>query len=160
MGDRTDDPARDVLGVFVARLLLDRLVGLAEAAYDDLPDAEREALRAAYTRALRDGVLDDPDLLNGRAHHARRVPRPRRPEPGPGEAVERARAPTGGALTRRELEVLELVATGRSNGEIGRELFISTKTVSVHVSHVLAKLGAASRTQAVAIGRREGLLPD
>ena len=61
-------------------------------------------------------------------------------------------------LTAREREILALVAEGRSNGEIGRLLFISTKTVSVHVSHVLAKLGAAGRTEAAAIARRDGLL--
>ena len=46
-------------------------------------------------------------------------------------------------LTPRELEVLQLVAAGRSNGEIGSALFISTKTASVHVSNILAKLGSA-----------------
>jgi len=51
-----------------------------------------------------------------------------------------------------------LVAEGRSNGEIGKQLFISTKTVSVHVSNILAKLGAAGRTEAAAIARRRGLL--
>lgn len=63
-------------------------------------------------------------------------------------------------LTPRELEVLREVAAGRSNGEIGARLFISTKTVSVHVSNILAKLGAASRTEAAAIASREGLLGD
>ena len=61
-------------------------------------------------------------------------------------------------LTPRESEILALVAEGRSNGEIGRQLFISTKTVSVHVSNILAKLGAAGRTEAAAIARRDGLL--
>ncbi|MFI5426751.1 LuxR C-terminal-related transcriptional regulator [Aeromicrobium sp. UC242_57] len=61
-------------------------------------------------------------------------------------------------LTPREREVLLQVAAGHSNGEIGSLLFISTKTVSVHVSNILAKLGAASRTEAAAIGRRKGLL--
>jgi len=61
-------------------------------------------------------------------------------------------------LTRREAEILALVAEGRSNGEIGRQLFISPKTVSVHVSNILAKLGAAGRTEAAAIARRDGLL--
>jgi DNA-binding NarL/FixJ family response regulator len=63
-------------------------------------------------------------------------------------------------LTTRETEILGLVAQGRSNGEIGRQLFISAKTVSVHVSNILAKLGAGGRTEAAAIARRDGLLPD
>jgi len=155
MGDPTDDPARDVLGAFVARVLLDRLVDVAEAAYDELPDAEREALRAAYTRALRDGALGDDLLEDARP----RVPLPRAPETRPA-VPERARAPSGSRLTPRELDVLELIAEGRSNGEIGDLLFISSRTVSVHVSHVLAKLGAASRTEAVAISRRLGVLAD
>ncbi|MBK7624004.1 MAG: response regulator transcription factor [Kineosporiaceae bacterium] len=61
-------------------------------------------------------------------------------------------------LTPREHEVLELVALGRSNGEIGARLFISTKTVSVHVSNILAKLGASGRTEAAALARRQGLI--
>jgi DNA-binding CsgD family transcriptional regulator len=68
-------------------------------------------------------------------------------------AVTRA---TDDALTARELEVLRLVAEGRSNREIAGQLFISAKTVSVHVSNILAKLGAAGRTEAVAIARRRG----
>ncbi|GAA3245245.1 hypothetical protein GCM10020256_71910 [Streptomyces thermocoprophilus] len=62
-------------------------------------------------------------------------------------------------LTARERDVLRLLALGRSNRQIGEELFISGKTASVHVSNILAKLGAASRTEAVAIAYREGLLP-
>ena len=61
-------------------------------------------------------------------------------------------------LTAREREIVALVAQGRSNGEIARQLFISTKTVSVHVSNILAKLGAAGRTEAAAVARRQGLL--
>ena len=65
---------------------------------------------------------------------------------------------TSDALTARETEILALVAEGRSNGEIGRQLFISAKTVSVHVSNILGKLGASGRTEAAAIARRRGLL--
>jgi DNA-binding CsgD family transcriptional regulator/tetratricopeptide (TPR) repeat protein len=61
-------------------------------------------------------------------------------------------------LTPREAEILALVAEGRTNGEIGKQLFIATKTVSVHVSNILGKLDAASRTEAAAIARRTGLL--
>lgn len=62
------------------------------------------------------------------------------------------------ALTPRESEILALVAEGRSNGEIARQLFISAKTVSVHVSNILGKLDASGRTEAAAIARRRGLI--
>ena len=78
---------------------------------------------------------------------------------GPGRGREEHRGASV-ALTAREQEILGLVAQGRSNGEIGRQLFISTKTVSVHVSNILAKLGAAGRTEAAAIARRQGVLQD
>ena len=74
------------------------------------------------------------------------------------DAAAETSAPAASELTAREQEVLGLVAQGRSNGEIARQLFISTKTVSVHVSNILAKLGAAGRTEAAAIARRDGLL--
>ena len=73
------------------------------------------------------------------------------------------RAPRGGGdrgLTPREREVLALVAAGRTNRQIGEELFISQKTASVHVSRLLAKLGASTRGEAAAIARREGLLDE
>ncbi|MBB4912442.1 helix-turn-helix transcriptional regulator [Actinophytocola algeriensis] len=60
-------------------------------------------------------------------------------------------------LTAREVEVLALVALGRTNAEIAAELFISTKTASVHVSNILRKLGLKSRIQAAAVAQRRGL---
>ena len=60
-------------------------------------------------------------------------------------------------LTPRELEVLGLVAAGYSNGQIGKDLFISTKTASVHVSNILRKLSAANRIEAAAIATKAGI---
>jgi DNA-binding NarL/FixJ family response regulator len=54
--------------------------------------------------------------------------------------------------------VLVLVAGGRTNRQVGAELFISEKTVSVHLSRVMAKLGATSRTEAVSVAYSRGLL--
>ncbi len=56
-------------------------------------------------------------------------------------------------LTARERQVLDLVAEGLSNGQIADRLYISRKTVSVHVSAILRKLGAASRTEAVRLSQ-------
>jgi ATP/maltotriose-dependent transcriptional regulator MalT len=60
-------------------------------------------------------------------------------------------------LTDRELEVLRLVAAGRSNPQIANELFISPKTASVHVSNIISKLGVSSRGEAAALAHRVGL---
>jgi DNA-binding CsgD family transcriptional regulator len=60
-------------------------------------------------------------------------------------------------LTEREREVLSLLAAGRSNPEIGQVLFISTKTASVHVSNILAKLGVSGRVEAAAVAHRLGI---
>ena len=62
-------------------------------------------------------------------------------------------------LTSRELEVLQLLAAGRSNQAIARELVVTLDTVKKHVSHILGKLGAASRTEAVARARQLVLIP-
>jgi LuxR family transcriptional regulator, maltose regulon positive regulatory protein len=64
----------------------------------------------------------------------------------------------GERLTARELEVLGLLAAGRSNQRIAEELVVTIDTVIKHVSHVLDKLGAGNRTEAVARARQLGLL--
>jgi DNA-binding NarL/FixJ family response regulator len=66
-----------------------------------------------------------------------------------------SREPGAGlGLTRRELEVLRLIAAGRTNREIAARLFVGQKTVATHVGNILAKLGAANRVEAVAIAGR------
>ncbi len=63
------------------------------------------------------------------------------------------------SITRRELEILELIAQGLSNREIAEKLYVSENTVKTHSSRVFDKLGAKRRTQAVQIGKEFGLLP-
>jgi DNA-binding CsgD family transcriptional regulator len=72
-------------------------------------------------------------------------------------ADERKREDLG--ITRRELEILELIAQGLSNREIAEKLFVSENTVKTHSSRVFDKLGAKRRTQAVQFGKECGLLP-
>ncbi len=111
-----------------------RLVGETAQARDEAEQARSLAARLGAPAMVADLATDTP--------------------------AARASALTGPAtLTARELEILALVAEGRTNGEIGKQLFISTKTVSVHVSNILGKLGASGRTEAAAIARRDGLLP-
>ena len=114
-----------------------------------------EALRAAAAAA--DGhapLLAQVRLLAERARiplqaAAAAVP----PAPPSGQA----RAPYG--LTGRELAVLRLLAAGRTNAQIGAELYISPKTAGVHVSSILRKLGVSGRVQAATLAERAGLLP-
>ncbi len=128
---------------------------LAEA----LVEAGRRDEAAAVWRAARDtaselGAAPLGTALDDLARRARLDPgNGNQGEPGNGSGGTSPLA----ALTDREREVLSLVARGMSNREIGTELFITPKTASVHVSNILGKLGAASRTEAAAIAYREGI---
>jgi DNA-binding NarL/FixJ family response regulator len=62
------------------------------------------------------------------------------------------------SLTEREVEVLRQVADGNRNRDIAQHLFISEETVKVHIKHIMEKLGASDRTQAVSIGIRRGII--
>jgi DNA-binding NarL/FixJ family response regulator len=72
--------------------------------------------------------------------------------PGPAET------PSPYGLTGRELAVLRLLGAGRTNTQIGAELYISPKTAGVHVTNILRKLGVTNRVQAAALAERAGLL--
>ena len=92
--------------------------------------------------------------IEGLAVRARiTLPSPQQPTP----ASTEPQAQLG--LTSRELDVLQLLAVGRTNRQIGAELFISPRTAGVHVSHILAKLGLASRGEAAAVAHTLGLQP-
>jgi LuxR family transcriptional regulator, maltose regulon positive regulatory protein len=79
-------------------------------------------------------------------------------EPGPGQAASAAAAGLVEPLTAREIEVLGLLAVGKSNPRIADELVITLDTVKKHVGHILDKLGAANRTEAVTRGQQLGLI--
>jgi len=123
---------------------------LAEA----LVEAGRRDEAAAVWRAARGtaALLRAAPLGAALDDLARRA----RLDPGNGDRGGHCDTSPLAALTEREREVLSLLARGMSNREIGTELFITPKTASVHVSNILGKLGAASRTEAAAIAYREG----
>jgi DNA-binding NarL/FixJ family response regulator len=62
------------------------------------------------------------------------------------------------AITAREIEVLQHIAGGNRNRDIAEKLFISEETVKVHIKHIMEKLGASDRTQAVAIALKRGII--
>jgi DNA-binding NarL/FixJ family response regulator len=105
-----------------------------------LKDAGPEEVHAALRAAVRDEVFLDAAVTR--------------------KLTQEMRAPrTGlGVLTAREKEVLILVAEGRSNKDIADHLVISERTARTHVSHLLAKMGLSSRTQAALLAVKEGLV--
>jgi DNA-binding CsgD family transcriptional regulator len=75
-------------------------------------------------------------------------------------APERSKGPKEAfGLSKRELEVLALIAEGITNREIGERLFISQKTVAVHIGNILSKLGASGRVEAAMVAIRLELVP-
>jgi len=76
----------------------------------------------------------------------------------PEVAAHLAEHMSGDALTDREIEVLRLISGGNRNKDIAERLFISEETVKVHMKHIMEKLGASDRTQAMAIAVRRGII--
>jgi DNA-binding NarL/FixJ family response regulator len=116
------------------------LAGQRDAARDELATAHR--------------IISDLGTEPLREQLERLASRARIPLPG----VASSAADPASGLTARELEVLTLLASGRTNREIGEALFISPKTASVHVSNLMMKLGVANRTEAASRARERGLL--
>jgi DNA-binding NarL/FixJ family response regulator len=105
-----------------------------------LKSSRLDVLESAVRDVAAGGVVFDPELLP--------------------EIFDRltGRRPSGGELTARERETLDLLAEGATTEEIGARLGVSRNTTRNHVQRVLGKLGARSKLEAVAVARREGLL--
>jgi DNA-binding CsgD family transcriptional regulator len=118
-------------------------------------DAAAAAAREARATATRLGAGWLRGEIEGLAARARLGLGEDAAPPAPDDADAIAGDPFG--LTPRERQVLELVARGATNREIGAELFMAEKTASVHVSRILAKLDVRSRTEAAGVAHRLGL---
>ena len=111
-----------------------------------LKDAPADQLVTAVRVVAAGEALLAPSVTRRLISEFARRPRPADGPPGLGE------------LTPRELEVLRLVARGRSNGEIAAELFVGEATVKMHVARVLRKLGLRDRVQAVVLAYESGVV--
>jgi DNA-binding CsgD family transcriptional regulator len=142
--------AADALGdVWTAAAM--RLHEADAAAAQGAAGRAAEALRGAHAVAVRLGarpLLDDVDALSRRARISVDVIE--------AAALDESDVTRLG-LTQREAEVLALVAAGRTNRQIGTELYVSEKTASVHVSNILRKLGVTTRVEAAAVAQRLGM---
>jgi two-component system, NarL family, response regulator len=119
--------------------------------YDDDEDIQRSLRAGAKAYMLKDAPRDDLIACIKAVYEGRTLIPP---------AIATKLAESMGAqnLTPRELEVLALVAEGKSNREVATRLFITEGTVKSHLSAMLGKLDAADRTQAVTIALKRGLL--
>jgi DNA-binding NarL/FixJ family response regulator len=108
-------------------------------------DAQPEEITAAIEAVAAGLVVLHPDVAGALAPHLTPIGRP-------------VPASDGEALTPREIEVLSMLAEGAGNKIIARRLGISEHTVKFHVGSILGKLGASSRTEAVTLGVRQGLI--
>jgi DNA-binding NarL/FixJ family response regulator len=136
-----------------ARVLILTTFGLDEYVYEALcagasgfvlKDDPPEQLISAVRTVAAGNALLSPAVTKRVIRQFTRIPRPVPPK----ELAE---------LTERELEILRLIATGLSNAEIGRTLFIGETTVKTHVTHILQKLGLRDRVQAVVLAYEAGL---
>ena len=163
-----------VIEIGVLRALALAAAGEEAVAVDALAGALTLACPQGHIRVFADEGAPMHALLTHLAAHRGQQPTARRITPGYLAALLRAcrpapaappparaaAAPPGlaGPLTDRETEVLRLIAAGGSNQRIAHELVVTLDTVKKHVSHVLGKLGAANRTEAVTRARQLGLI--
>lgn len=178
-GDHPSDPLRALRLLAPDVLLLDATVPIGLPSFLttlDHPagtpmvvlsgDLTRAEIRQMFQHGVRGLLLRDSDpqeittALEGAAHGLAVIS----PDlldillPTATEPVDADELPPGEPLTAREIEVLSLLAEGAGNKEIASRLHISEHTAKFHVSAILGKLGAATRTEAVSRGYREGLI--
>lgn len=120
--------------------------------------APYHAARVRVLLGLACGELGDTDTGGLELNAARRVFQRLGAAPDLARIDKHAKAPAGCSLTRRELQVLRLMADGRSNRAIAEELVLSERTVHRHVSNVFGKLGVSSRAAATAYAYRQELV--
>jgi LuxR family maltose regulon positive regulatory protein len=171
----SQDRIGSIIEIGTLRALALAALGDHASALGALTEALTVAGPRGYVRVFADegapmGALlaDLPDARPSQRHAAGRID-PRYPAAlaracGLAGAASQRRAATAAPglaepLTGRELEVLRLLAAGKSNQRIAHDLVVALDTVKKHVSHVLGKLGAANRTEAVARARQLGLIP-
>ena len=119
--------------------------------YEGDEDIYRAIEAGATTYLLKDTLADDLIRIVRDVHAGGR--------PMPADVAERlAEREEQGTLTRREVQVVELIATGMRNKEIAGVLNISEETVQAHVKNILAKLGVRDRTAAVTVALRRGII--
>jgi two-component system, NarL family, nitrate/nitrite response regulator NarL len=135
-------PVIVMLAVPGDEITLDRAVALGARGYL-APDVDRNELAAVAAHSL-SAML--PQQAGPESHQRHEVTDNGTPQR------------SGVELTKRELEVLSGMSHGRSNAQIGADLFLSEDTVKTHARRLFRKLGAADRAQAVAIGLRQGLI--
>lgn len=141
-------------GVYSRLRLANALLKEEGARTADARSAAREHLRAARISAIAMGAVPlthEIDALDRRAHLNLGITQ----HSGDQQPAALVDADQGLGLTQREREVMHLVAAGHTNGQIGKALYISRKTASVHVSNILRKLGVSNRIEAAAIVTNE-----
>ena len=126
-------------------IALDRAIALGARGYLS-PDVDRAELAAVASHSLAAPLVPQQAGPGTSAEQTGRTPAARQP------------GTPGVDLTKRELEVLSGMSHGRSNAQIGAELYLSEDTVKTHARRLFRKLGAADRAQAVAIGLRQGII--
>lgn len=158
--DDARGPLTEAATIAVALGALPLLRALADVADRARIPLEPDALAALAAAAAAPALAEDPSLRSERERAAGATASDRAERrPSERRAVERRTAESFG-LSPRELGVLAEIVAGRTNREIGRRLFISEKTVGVHVGNILAKLGVGGRVEAATVALRLGIVDD